>query len=409
MGHVQDLWFKTAADPGTGRPERVKTHLHGKGQRYRVRYIDPDGRERSRSFPDRQKRQAEDFLGEIESDKRRGSYLDPRAGEVTLQSYAEPWLASQTFDESTREAAGRGLRRHVYPRIGNRPLASITPTHIRCWTRDLQQLGLSAGYRQTIFIYLQAILDAAIDDEKIRKNPCRANSVRKPQVPARKIKPWSAERVHAVYEELCERYKITLVLGAGLGLRQGEAFGLDVEDIDFLGHTVHIVRQVKIIGERLCFGPPKGGKTRDVPLPESVALALAQHIRKYPPTAVTLPWRTSSGQPTTARLVSTSPDRTAITRQVFNYSEWRPALRKAGVTPTAREDGFHALRHFYASTLLDAGESIIALAEYLGHTDPGFTLRTYTHLMPSSQERTRRAIDGVFGRRSSASDGTQTA
>jgi integrase len=57
----------------------------------------------------------------------------------------------------------------------------------------------------------------------------------------------------------------------------------------------------------------------------------------------------------------------------------------------------HALRHFYASTLLDAGESIKALANYLGHADPGFTLRTYTHLMPSSEERTRKAIDQAFG------------
>ena len=49
----------------------------------------------------------------------------------------------------------------------------------------------------------------------------------------------------------------------------------------------------------------------------------------------------------------------------------------------------HALRHFYASVLLDAGESIRALAGYLGHTDPGFTLRTYTHLMPTSEDRAR--------------------
>ncbi|GII53164.1 hypothetical protein Pth03_15530 [Planotetraspora thailandica] len=57
----------------------------------------------------------------------------------------------------------------------------------------------------------------------------------------------------------------------------------------------------------------------------------------------------------------------------------------------------HALRHFYASVLLDAAENIKALSEYLGHHDPGFTLRTYTHLMPSSQERTRKAIAAVFG------------
>lgn len=48
----------------------------------------------------------------------------------------------------------------------------------------------------------------------------------------------------------------------------------------------------------------------------------------------------------------------------------------------------HALRHFYASALLDAGEGINALASYFGHTDPGFTLRVYTHPMPASEERT---------------------
>lgn len=48
-------------------------------------------------------------------------------------------------------------------------------------------------------------------------------------------------------------------------------------------------------------------------------------------------------------------------------------------------------------TLLDAGETITALSAYLGHSDPGFTLKVYTHLMPSSKQRTRRAVDAVFG------------
>ncbi|MGI5251915.1 hypothetical protein [Actinacidiphila glaucinigra] len=56
----------------------------------------------------------------------------------------------------------------------------------------------------------------------------------------------------------------------------------------------------------------------------------------------------------------------------------------------------HALRHFYASVLLDAGESIKAVSAYLGHADAGFTLRTHTHLMPTSETRTRKAVDAVF-------------
>jgi integrase len=69
----------------------------------------------------------------------------------------------------------------------------------------------------------------------------------------------------------------------------------------------------------------------------------------------------------------------------------------------------HALRHFYASTLLPGGVAIKEVAEYLGHTDPGFTLRTYTHLVPSSHARARQAVDAVLRAAVDTSDGLRTA
>lgn len=66
------------------------------------------------------------------------------------------------------------------------------------------------------------------------------------------------------------------------------------------------------------------------------------------------------------------------------------------------------LRHTYASVLLDAGESIKALSGYLGHAEPGFTLRVYTHLLPASEDRTRRAIDAAFAD-DPTPDGMETA
>ncbi|MCF4122520.1 tyrosine-type recombinase/integrase [Antribacter sp. KLBMP9083] len=65
--------------------------------------------------------------------------------------------------------------------------------------------------------------------------------------------------------------------------------------------------------------------------------------------------------------------------------------------PLARENGCHMLRHVYASTLLHAGEPIKAVSAYLGHADAGFTLRTYTHLLPGSDDRTRNAVDAMLG------------
>ena len=97
-----------------------------------------------------------------------------------------------------------------------------------------------------------------------------------------------------------------------------------------------------------------------------------------------------------AALLLYGRERKALNRNYVNHHLWKPALAAAGIEPT-RTNGMHALRHFYASVLLDAGESIKALSEYLGHSDPGFTLRTYTHLMPSSEQRTRRAVDHAIG------------
>ncbi|MER7822837.1 tyrosine-type recombinase/integrase [Streptomyces sp. NPDC096097] len=107
-----------------------------------------------------------------------------------------------------------------------------------------------------------------------------------------------------------------------------------------------------------------------------------------------------------------------MNRNFFNMRVWKPALVTAGVIPPrkpgerfiqSREHGMHALRHFYASVLLDAGENVKALSEYLGHGDPGFTLRTYTHLMPNSQARARKAVDGVFREGGDTDDGPETA
>lgn len=71
-------------------------------------------------------------------------------------------------------------------------------------------------------------------------------------------------------------------------------------------------------------------------------------------------------------------------------------VAKADGYAAAREHGRHALRHFYASALPDAGENVKAVSEYLGHSNPALTLRIYVHLMPSSQERTREAIAAIY-------------
>jgi integrase len=375
-----------------GKRKQYTTRKTVRGEVYDVRYRDSEGAQRTRTF--RTVDEAKDFATTVRADVLRNTYIDPNAGKITVKRYAQQWLDMQTFNESTREATEVRLRVHVYPTLGAKQLRLVKPSTIQAWLHSLDKLAPS--YRRVLYANVSSIFRAAVDDELIAKNPCRAASVRPPKVERRKLIPWTEEQVASMHEALPERHRIVAVLGAGLGLRQGEVFGLTPDDVDFLRGFVDVRRQVKLFADgTLTFALPKYGKTRRVPLPSSVRDELAAYLAQYKATKVMLPWATRDGDPVTVPLVLTTRERTALRRTYFNHHVWKPALARAGIAH-ARVNGTHALRHFYASVLLDRGESIKAVSEYLGHADAGFTLRTYTHLMPSSDERSRQAIDSAL-------------
>lgn len=372
MAHVQDRWERII----DGR--RVRTDRYGQGKRWQARYLDPAGQERTRAFD--RKQDAERFLTTMAAVVLRGTYVDPKGGRVTFREFADAWLEAQTFTATTREATKLRLRLHACAHFGEQELRSIRPSVIQSWLRRLQD-EVAPTYVRVVFANVSAVFNAAVDDGLIPSNPCRAASVRLPKRDNRKVEPWTVEQVQAVIAALPERYRATAVVAAGCGLRQGEVFGLRVRDVDFLRRRLHVQQQVKIVSARVELDRPKGGKVRTVPLPDAVGEAIAAHLRRHP-----------AGDD---GLVFTSREHKPINRNHFNRYVWRPALAKAGVDE-GRGNGMHALRHFYASMLIDAGESVRAVADFLGHADPGFTLRVYAHLLPASEDRARRVVSDVL-------------
>jgi site-specific recombinase XerD len=87
-----------------------------------------------------------------------------------------------------------------------------------------------------------------------------------------------------------------------------------------------------------------------------VALRLAGHLAAFAAREVTLPWQPTD-HPETARLVLSTREVGAVNRNDVNTRLWKPALTAAGIPPT-RENGMHALRHHFASVLLEDGLSI---------------------------------------------------
>lgn len=180
-GHIQDRWYKEEKGPD-GKSCKVRTERYGTGMRYRARYVGPDGTEKSKSFPDRQKRLAEQWLSQTEADMARGQYIDPRAARITFQQYAEKWV-THAPDPNTQASMESQLRLHAYPYLGSRPLGSFQPAHIRDWVRQLQENDSN----------VRAALSAAVDDGHLPRNPCAARSVRPPTVDSKRVVPWTPD------------------------------------------------------------------------------------------------------------------------------------------------------------------------------------------------------------------------
>lgn len=109
MADVDDLWYEDNPDnPGKKRP----TPGHGAGKRYMARWRDPSGRQRKQRFD--RNRDADQHLAKVATDKQAGAYVDPSAGRITFEAYAEPWRTGRTHDMATARRIEREFRLHAY-------------------------------------------------------------------------------------------------------------------------------------------------------------------------------------------------------------------------------------------------------------------------------------------------------
>jgi integrase len=391
-GHVEDRWWKVVYTDG--KRKRIKTDRFGIGLRYRVRYFEAGGSERSKSFEDGKKQDAQDFLTEVQKDLKAGTYIDPDAGKTDTAAFTREWLKGLGGDSATKEQVNRQLGKHFIPYFTGRPLEACLTSTIRTWLADLP---LEESTKAVLFVYVNSMFDAAVDDRLIRSNPCQAKSLKKPRAANRLVVPWNRAQLDSVQSKLAPRYQAMVPVGAGCGFRIGEIFGLDVDDIDFDAEEINLRRQVKLLSSKRLFAPPKRDSTRVVPLPRFVASALKAHMEQFPPQPVTLPWGELDGEEVTFNLVFTNVRKAAIHRSTFMYEPgaWRKGIGTTAFGPE-QSTGTHALRHYYASTILENSGNIRALAEFLGHKDPGFTLRVYGHLMPNSRSRARQILDDAW-------------
>lgn len=339
---------------------------------YVVRWRDEAGKQRKKGFA--RKVDADRFRAEVEHSLNTGSYIDPRAGRQTVRDYAEAWRFAQPHRANTAMRVKSQLERHIYPTLGTRPIAAVRPTEVQALVSALSST-LAPGSVRTLFATLSAVFGAAVRDRLIAHDPTQRIAL--PAVSRERVVPLTVDQVQALIDGLPPRYRALGVVAVGAGLRQGEVFGLQVRDVDFLRRVIRVERQVQPTG----VGPLKNRAAyRAIPVGSVVIEALAAHLAAYPAGQSDFIFRTTSGEP--------------LHRGTFKQP-WSDARRAAGLPAV----GMHECRHFFASALIRAGLSVKVVSERLGHSNAAMTLNVYSHLWPDDEDRTRQAIDGVFAAR----------
>jgi len=344
--------------------------------KWQARYRDDRGKQCKKSF-DRHA-DARRFLAKVTTDLATGAYVDQRGGRTLFREYAESWRQAQVHRPTTVAQVETHLRRHAYPIFGDRALGSVRPSEVQAWVRGLER-DLQPATIGICYSFVSSVFRAAVKDRLIAASPCI--DIRLPKVEPARIEPMSTEQVEALIEAMPERYRALVILGAGTGLRQGEALGLTVDRVNFLRRTLTVDRQlVQVAGSRPAHGPLKTEASyRTIPLPVVVLEALSAHLARYPAGGEGFIFTDHRhGQP--------------IKRTRFS-EDWRPACRRAGLPDSIT---FHDLRHYYASLLIHHGESVKVVQKRLGHKNASETLDTYAHLWPDSEDATRAAVDAVL-------------
>ena len=348
------------------------------GTKYRARWRDPDGSQKSRSFM--RKVDADRFARRTEYDINVGGYVDPHAGRLSVRTYAEEWRKAQLqHSESTARDVELALRVHLYPVLGEKPIASVRPSEVQGWVAGLTKTLAPATVTKT-YSFLATMMKAALRDGLIAKTACV--DINLPKVEKKRVVPLGVDQVAALIDAAPTPYRALLHFFAGTGARAREGFGVTVDRFDFLRRQVTFDRQLATRDGSAAWKAPKTpASVRTVPLDDGVLAAVADHLAVSPATTNGLIFRFPSGRALEVGRAYGDASRAGW---------FRKAARVAGLSD---EITLHDLRHFYASLLIRNGASVKTVQARLGHKSAQETLDTYGHLWPDADEQTRNILN----------------
>jgi integrase len=318
-----------------------------------------------------------------EAEIRRGDWLDPDASRVSFGDYADTWINDHVLKPRTAELYRGLLKNHLRSTFGHVDLGNIHEADVRRWRKE----RLDAGPRQArpfgpvtvakAYRLLHAIMATAVDDGRIRRNPCRIKGAGQEHSKERPVIPVAT--LVELLDNVPERYRALLLLATFANLRFGELAGLRRHQIDLgLCEVCVDTSTAETDDGRLIDDDPKSRSgIRIVVFPKEIVPELRDHLECF-------------ADPDSKGLVFIGPKGGRLRRSNFRKF-WHRAREAVGLP----ELHFHDLRHTGNTMAAAQGASLRELMERMGHSSTRAAL-IYLHVTREHDQRIAAGMGKLF-------------
>ncbi|WP_245966985.1 tyrosine-type recombinase/integrase [Sphaerisporangium album] len=285
--------------------------------------------------------------------------MSPEAGKVPFGVYAASWIDDRVLKVRTEGLYRSLLKNHLAPTFGNVNLGDIKDADVRRWRKErLGTVGQSTVAKA--YQLFKSIMSTAVEDELIRKNPCRIKGAGTPDTPERRMIPLA--KVLEILAKVPERYRALVLLGTFTSLRWGELAGLRRPNLDLDEGVVRVVSELaELDGGRLMEDTPKSrAGRRVVTIPEEIIPELRHHVDQFAEVG-------ENGR------VFVGPKGAWLRRSGFRRI-WNAVRADVGLPDLH----FHDLRHVGNTLAAASGASLKELMVRMGHASPRAAL-IYQH------------------------------
>ncbi|WP_433600748.1 tyrosine-type recombinase/integrase [Nocardia sp. CA-135953] len=382
---VEDRWYKsvvTVGDNGAKTTDKVPSAQHGRGRRWRARYVDDDGQEHAKAFV--RKTDAQSWLDSATSSLVAGTHVAPSAGQNTIGHIGPTWLDSQPHLKDTTDSTRRiTWRVHVEPRWGTTAVRDVRTGQIRAWVAEMMAANVGVPTIENAVGILRMVLETMVEHRQLPRNPC--TGVKLPRRKHKRRGYLTHVQVHQLAGEVTENSTAVRLL-AYTGLRWGEMAALKVASFDMLRRRLNVLEAVAEVEGKLVWSNTKNHERRSVPFPKFLTDELAALMKGKGRDDLVFAstdgkvLRVSTYRP---RVFRPAVDRLRAAAEQARVQE---ALDGDAVTPEFPIITPHDLRHTAASLAISAGANPKAVQTMLGHKSAAMTLDTYSDLFPDDLE-----------------------